>query len=83
MIREKIVIKAGEHHIENPDREFAAVYLRGIRGDFVATTMFSECSVTVPYCGGGPMVKSKLAEPLDNSGCVIDWVYPKYAVLHY
>lgn len=82
---EKIIIEAGggEHQVREPDRQYAAIYLRGVKGDFVATTTFSVRHVTGPYCGSGLIVKNDLADPADNAGCVIDWFYPKYAVCHY
>ena len=83
--REKIIIEAGggANHIQSPDRQYAAVYLKGVEGDFIATATLSVRHVTGPYCGGGLMVKNDMAKPSDNSGCVIDWFYPKYAVCHY
>ena len=82
---EKIVIEAGggEQQILEPDRQYAAIYLSRVKGDFVATTTFSVRHVTGPYCGSGLIVKNDLADPTDNAGCVIDWFYPKYAVCHY
>ena len=83
--REKIIIEAGggERQIREPDRQYAAIYLRGVEGDFTATAKLSVRHVTGPYCGGGLIVKNDLADPADNAGCVIDWFYPKYAVCHY
>ena len=83
--REKIIIEVGggENHIQSLDRQYAAVYLKGVEGDFVATSNLKVRRVTGPYCGGGLMVKNDMAKPSDNSGCVIDWFYPKYAVCHY
>ncbi len=83
--REKIIIEAGggEQHIQTPDRQFAALYLKGVAGDFIATATLSVRRVTGPYCGGGLMAKNDMTNPSDNSGCVIDWFYPKYAVCHY
>jgi hypothetical protein len=83
--REKIIIEAGggEHHILRSDRQYAALYLKAVKGDFVSTTMLSVRHVTGPYCGGGLIVKNNMADPSDHSGCVIDWFYPKYAVCHY
>ena len=83
--REKIIIEAGggENHIQSLDRQYAAVYLKGVGGDFSATATLSVRRVTGPYCGGGLLVKNDMAKPSDNSGCVIDWFYPKYAVCHY
>lgn len=83
--REKIIIEAGggENALQRSDRQYAAVYLKGVEGDFVADANLSVRRVTGPYCGGGLMVKNDMAKPTDNSGCVIDWFYPKYAVCHY
>lgn len=82
---EKIIIDAGggEQQIREPDRQYAAIYLSRVKGDFDATATFSVRHVTGPYCGGGLIVKNDLADPADNAGCVIDWFYPKYAVCHY
>ena len=83
--RDKIIIEAGggERQIREPDRQYAAIYVRGVQGDFTATATLAVRRVTGPYCGGGLIVKNDLADPADNAGCVIDWFYPKYAVCHY
>ena len=83
--REKIIIEAGggEHQIQKPDRQYAALYLKDVEGDFVATATLSVRHVTGPYCGGGLIVKNNMTDPVDHSGCVVDWFYPKYAVCHY
>jgi hypothetical protein len=83
--RDKIIIEAGggERQIREPDRQYAAIYLRAVQGDFTATAKLSVRHVTGPYCGGGLIVKNDLADPADDAGCVIDWFYPKYAVCHY
>ena len=83
--REKIIIEAGgdEQHIVGSDRQYAAIYLKNVEGDFVADARLTVRHVTGPYCGGGVIAKNNMADPTDNSGCVIDWFYPKYAVCHY
>jgi hypothetical protein len=78
--REKIIIEAGGglHDIRRQDREYAAVYLKDIKGDFVADVKVLRQEVTGPYSGGGLMAKNDMTKPKDSSGCVIGWSFPKY-----
>jgi hypothetical protein len=83
--RDRIIIEAGGglHDIRSEDREYAAIYLKDVEGDFDISVNAIKQQVTGPYCGGGLLVKNDMTKPRDSSGCVIGWRYPKYQVARF
>ena len=83
--RDRIIIEAGGgvHDIRSEKREYAAIYLKNVEGDFDVSVNVLKQQVTGPYCGGGLLVKNDITKPRDSSGCVIGWRYPKYQVARF
>ena len=79
--RQAIIIEAGggENRIIHSKREYGVVYLKDVKGDFVATTSVTQ-RATGQYGGGGLIVKNDLTKPADNAGFGFARVYPKYDV---
>ena len=82
--RDHIIIEAGgQQKLLGKDMEYAAVYLKGVEGDFRAGTMVLSQEVTGMYCGGGLMVKNDMTKPRDFSGLTLGWQFPKYGVARF
>ena len=79
---DRIIIEAGgqRNHLLRDKRQYAAVYLRDVEGDFRADTMILSQEVTGQYAGGGLMVKNDITKPQDISGMTVGWMFPKYCV---
>ena len=82
LTRKHIIIEAGggRHHIRTPAREYAALYLKGVEGDFDAEARLLSQRVTGPYSGGGPIVKNDMTRPSESVGSVVQWRWLKYNV---
>ena len=79
--RDAIIIEAGggENRMFSPKREYGVVYLKGVKGDFVATTSVSQRAIG-QYGGGGLIVKNDLTKPEDHAGFGFTLRWPKYNV---
>lgn len=78
----RVLIEAGggPQDIRSAGRQYAAVYRKGVQGDFVAEVRLIHQTVTGRSSGGGLIVKNDMAKPGDPAGLVLAWSGPKYNV---
>lgn len=78
----RIIVEGGggANDIKGDKREYAAVYLKGVQGDFVASAQLLNQTVTGRHSGAGLIVKNDITQPGESSGLALSWHPPKYDV---
>lgn len=79
----RIIVESGggaANDIKDANREYAAVYWKGVSGDFAASAKLLHQTVTGRYSGAGLIVKNDIAKPKESTGLVLSWHPPKYDV---
>ena len=79
-MRDRIIIDAGggRNKLWTREGEYAAVYLKDVEGDFVATVKLLSQQATGPYASVGLLVRNDITKPKDSPGYLLLNVEPKY-----
>jgi len=78
--RDRIIIDAGggRSKLWTREGEYAAVYLKDVKGDFVATVKLLSQVPTGPYASVGLIVRNDITKAKDSAGYLLLNVEPKY-----